>query len=268
MVRETGLPRESIVKALTHALEPLAHVHAFWEAGAAAFDRVDEWSDIDLYIVVDDASVTEAFQIVEKTLEGLSPIELRHEVSWPPASGVFQKFYRLRNASEYLLIDLAVMTQSAPDKFLTREIHGDAVFFFNKGGSVRIPALDAEAFVRGLLARRQRLRERMVLFGPFVPKEILRGNRLEALEFYRALVIPSLVEALRMRYGPRHYDFRMRYVYRELPSDVVRRLETLAFIKDPEDLAAKYREARAWFDKAIEEVDETQVRREVAGSSK
>jgi hypothetical protein len=71
-----------------------------------------------------------------------------------------------------------------------------------------------------------------------------------------------------MRYGPRHYDFRMRYVYRELPPEVVRRLEALTFIKDPEDLASKYREARAWFDKAIEEVDETQVRREVAGSSK
>jgi predicted nucleotidyltransferase len=268
MVRKARLPRESINRTLKDELEPLPYVHAFWEAGAAAFGRVDAWSDIDLYIVVDDTAVAETFRVVEKTLATLSPIELKHEVPWPPAAGVFQKFYRLEDTNEYLLIDLAVMTQSAPDKFLAREIHGDAVFFFNKGGSVQIPAFNAEAFVVGLLARRQRVRERMDLFGPFVPKEILRGNRLEALEFYRALVIPSLVEALRMRYGPRHYDFRMRYVYRELPPDVIRRLETLAFIKDPGDLAAKYREARAWFDKAIEEVDETQVRREVAGSSK
>lgn len=198
MVRETRLPQESIVQALTDGLEPLTYVHAFWEAGAAAFDRVDEWSDIDLYIVVDDAAVADAFRVVEKTLESVSPIELKHEVSWPPASGIFQKFYRLDDTSEYLLIDLAVMTQSAPDKFLTREIHGDAVFFFNKGESVQIPAFNSEAFARALLERRQRLRERMELFGPFVRKEILRGNRLEALEFYRALVIPSLVEALRI----------------------------------------------------------------------
>src|SRR5207247_1844575 len=84
------------------------------------------------------------------------------------------------------------------------------------------------------------LRERMELSGPFVEKELLRGHRLEALEFYRALVVPSLVAALRMRYVPRHYDFRMRYVYRELPPDVVRRLEGLAFVTDPEDLATKY----------------------------
>ena len=71
-----------------------------------------------------------------------------------------------------------------------------------------------------------------------------------------------------MRYGPLHYDFRMRYVYRELPPDVVRRLEGLAFVKDPEDLTTKYRQARAWFDKAIEDVDEEEIRRDVAGTSK
>src|SRR5205807_4743165 len=170
MVRKTKLSRESIVKALADELEPLSHIHAFWEAGAAAFGRVDEWSDIDLYIVVDDAAVPETFRVVEKTLESSSPIKVKHEVPWPPASGIFQRFYRLENTSEYLLIDLAVMTRSAPDKFLTKEIHGDAVFLFNKAGSVRIPAFDAEAFARGLLARRQRLRERMDLFGPFVQK--------------------------------------------------------------------------------------------------
>ena len=60
----------------------------------------------------------------------------------------------------------------------------------------------------------------------------------------------------------------MRYVYRELPLDVVRRLETLSFVKDSEDLGTKYREARTWFDDALERVDETQVRRKVAGGSK
>src|SRR5437870_1623781 len=82
-------------------------------------------------------TVSEAFIIVEKTLTALSPIQIKHEVSWPPASGVFQKFYRLEGTSEFLLVDLAVMTLSAPDKFLGPQIHGDAVFLFNKKGSVR-----------------------------------------------------------------------------------------------------------------------------------
>jgi len=236
MARSEELSRLSIVHGMTEALEPLSFVHAFYEGGAAAFHRIDVWSDIDLYIVVDDALVPDTF--------------------------------RLEKAGEFLLVDLAVLTVSAPDKFLVRQIHGDVVFLFNKGDSIKIPPLDREAFIRGLLDHRRRLRERMELFGPFVEKELLRGHMLEALEFYRALVVPSLVGALRMRYGPRHYVFRMRYVYRELPPDVIRRLEALAFVKDLEDLETKYREARVWFDKAIEDVDEEQIRRDAAGTSK
>src|SRR5438128_7911001 len=215
MARGRKVSRDLIVQALTEALEPLSFVHAFWEAGAAAFNRIDEWSDIDLYIVVDDApAVSETFVIVEKALTALSPIRLKHQVSWPPTSGIYQKFYRLAGTSEFLLVDLAVMTLSAPDKFLVREIHGEAVFLFNKGDTVRIPPLDAEAFVRGPLERRRRLVERMELFGPFIPKEIHRGNWLEALEFYRDIVLQSLIEALRMLHGPLQFDFRIRYVYR------------------------------------------------------
>jgi hypothetical protein len=147
-----------------------------------------------------------------------------------------------------------------------REIHGDAVFLFNKGHTVRVPPLDADAFVRGVLERRRRLVERMELFGPFVPKEIHRRNWPEALEFYRGLVIPSLVEALRMQHGPLHHDLRMRYVYRELPSDVLRRLERLAFVKDADDLAAKYEEALAWFHEAIGAIDEKRIRAQVSDS--
>src|SRR3989441_11757863 len=66
-----------------------------------------------------------------------------------------------------------------------------------------------------------------------------------------------------MHYGPLHYDFRMRYAYRELPRDVLRRLENLAFIKDPDDLAAKYPQAIAWFREAIEAVDERLVRHRI-----
>jgi predicted nucleotidyltransferase len=264
-----GTPsRETIVRALVDKLRLRSYVHAVWEGGAAAFDRIDAWSDIDLYIVVDDDKVPPTFEAVEECLTALSPIRIRHEATWPADSGIFQKFYRLEKTDEFLLIDLAVLTLSAPDKFLIREIHGEAVFLFNKENAVTIPPLDQETFVRGLLDRRKRLTERMELFGPFVEKEIHRGNKLEALEFYRALVLQSLVEALRMRYGPRHYDFRMRYVYRELPADVVRRLEHLAFVKDTKDLEGKCREAAAWFREAIGEVDDKEVRRRLSGRSK
>src|SRR5439155_20308800 len=107
------------------------------------------------------------------------PIRLIHEESWPAASGIFQKFYRLEKAGKFLLVDLTVLTVSAPDKFLVREIHGEVVFLFNKGDSIQIPPLDREAFVRGLLDHRRRLRERMEFCVPFIEKDRLLGHRLE-----------------------------------------------------------------------------------------
>jgi len=46
--------REIIIQTLVDALKPLDYIYAFWEGDAAAFDRIDEWSDIDLYLVVDE----------------------------------------------------------------------------------------------------------------------------------------------------------------------------------------------------------------------
>lgn len=201
MSRGASLFRDSIIAALTAELRRLPFVHAFCEGGSAAFDRVDEWSDIDLYIVVDDAAVPQTFLAVEKILASLSPIRINHPVSWPPATGIHQRFYHLEGSSEFLVVDLAVFAASAQDKFLAREIHGDPAVIFDKDGTTRAPALDKEGFVRGLLERRRRLAQQMELFGPFVKKELLRGNDLEAIEFYRVYVLRFLVEALRMQHS-------------------------------------------------------------------
>lgn len=72
MTKERELTSNTITQALTETLKPLNYVHAFYEAGAIAFDRIDEWSDVDLYLVVDDDRVNQAFQDVEKTLQSLS----------------------------------------------------------------------------------------------------------------------------------------------------------------------------------------------------
>jgi len=51
--------------------------------------------------------------------------------------------------------------------------------------------------------------------------------------------------------------------YREFPPEILRRLEHLAFVKDPDDLAAKYPQAIALFREAIESVDERLVRHHI-----
>jgi hypothetical protein len=255
-MKEKTLTREVILKTLVNELEPLDYVHAFYEGGAAAFHRVDEWSDIDLMAVVDDEKVDATFLAAEKALESISPIEQKVRTPQLPWPGVFQTFYKLENASEFLLIDFAVLKPGASEKFLDPVIHGDVVFYFNKDATLKPVVFDKEAFVKRLRVRREALKARFSIFNNLVQKEINRGNYLEAMEWYHVFTLAGLVEALRMRHNPVHFDFRMRYVYYELPPEVIRRLESLYFIKDVKDLQEKYGEATRWFKETMSRIDQ------------
>ena len=98
------LTREVIIQTLVNALKPIDYVHTFWEGGAAAFNRIVEWSDIDLYLVVSDKKVDETFRVVEKAWKSLYPVKQKYDVPHPPQSGIFQAFYRLKGQVNTLLL--------------------------------------------------------------------------------------------------------------------------------------------------------------------
>jgi len=260
-MNETKLTRNTIIQTLVEALRPLDYVHAFYEGGAAAFDRIDEWSDIDAYVIVDDDRVDQTFLVVEKALKALSSIKQKLAVPQLPWPGVSQAFYRLEGASEYLIIDLAVLKLSSPEKFLESEIHGNVVFYFNKDNSAMPPPLDKEAFVKKLHARLDRLKIRFDMFSNFVQKELNRANYLEAIEWYYAFTLAPLVEVLRIKHNPFHYDFRMRYIHRELPPETIKKLEQFYFVKEESDLQQKYYEAVKWFQEIVFQIDLTETKR-------
>jgi len=255
--------RETVIQTLVNALKPLSYVYAFYEGGAAAFGRVDDWSDIDLYLIVEDTKVNEAFLAVEEALKSISSIKQKYEVTQLPWPGVSQAFYRLDNASEYLIIDLAILKLNSPEKFLQSEIHGNVVFYFNKLDKINVPRFDRDAFAEKIGERLKRLQGRFDMFSNFVQKEINRGNFLEALDLYYSLVLGSLVEVLRIEHNPVHYDFRMRYVHYELLPEDVAELERLYFVKNAEELQAKYREATEWFRKAMSKVERKEIMKQL-----
>lgn len=260
MPEPNSVTREAIVQALVETLEPLPYVDAFWEGGAASYQRLDAWSDLDLYLVVADDCIAETLRAVEDALSALSPIRRKYEPAWPAESGIAQAFYRLERTTEYLLVDLAVLKRSAPDKFLETEVHGRALFAFNKGHAVSVPPLDVDAFLKKLLDRRERLSERIALFGPFVSKELHRKNGLGALEAYQRIVLDALVQVLQMRYAPAHHGFSVRYARYELPPDVVARLEDLSYAGSADQLPEKCLAAVEWFRDTVAEVNEEQIR--------
>ncbi len=248
--------RKEILKAIMDAFLPIPYVHSLWEGGSAAFGRVDEYSDIDLHAIVDDEQVGELFMVTEETLTAISPIIIKYQVPEPTWHGHSQTFYRLRDTSKFLIIDLAVMKRSNSNRFLEREMHGQARVLFDKSGLVSAPVFDWEGLEVTLRARLARLRVLFDLFEPLAEKEILRGNPLDAQAFYQRFTIQPLVEVLRMKYDPPRYQFSMRYLYFDLPEPVSRQLEELVFPANLPDMAAKRQRALAWFEQVWAELNE------------
>jgi hypothetical protein len=266
MTTNHNLTRETIIQTLVDALEPLAYVHAFWEGGAAAFNRIDDWSDLDLYIAVDDEKVDETFLAIENALKSVSPLKQIYAIPQLPWPGLSQKFYKLERASEYHILDLVVMKLTSPEKLLEPEIHGNAVFYFSKSDKLQTSPLDKDKIVEKLQKRLERLTARFDLFNMVTQKELNRGNYLEAIDTYHMLTLASLVEALRITYHPLHHDFRMRYIHYELPSEVIKKLKRLYFVESEKDLQEKYYEATKWFQEVISQIDQKRIERKVRKS--
>lgn len=239
--------RAQVVDTLRTLLLDLPVVRAAWLGGASAFDRVDEWSDIDLNIIVEDDAVDRAFAAVEEGLEALGGIDLVHEIPSPTWHGHAQKFYRLKNASPFLLIDFVVQRRSAGNRFLEAEIHGHPRILFDHDRLAGPVPLDSERHERALAARKAQLPVLFDLFQVLVLKELNRGNDIEALSFYHAFTLRPLVEALRIRYAPHHSSFHTRYIHYDLPPGIVDRLRTLFFVRDADDLRNRLAEAGSFF---------------------
>jgi predicted nucleotidyltransferase len=239
------ITREILIRTLRNVLEPLPYVDGAWLGGSAAFGKLDSYSDVDLCVIVEDDSVDSTFNVIEKALEELSPIAARYETS--TTSAFRQRAYSLRDAPEFLIVEAAIFGRSNPNRFLEREIHGVPVVLFDKSGAVRAMPLDIEA---DLVAARQRLpalKAGFQIFQHLTKKEIARGHAAEALLFYHGFTLRPLVEALRILHCPHRRMFHLRYLDRDFPPDVAKRIGDLTFVKDVEDLAKKRVEAEEWF---------------------
>ena len=239
--------RHQILTRLQTVLEPQDDICAMWEGGSAARGEADQWSDIDAVVVCEEGAVAEVFEVVEAALERLSPIDLTWQVPEPTWHGHAQRFYRLEEAPEYLLVDLVVMKRGTEKRFLVAERHGQPVVLFDKTGLVEPAEFDADGFRAQAAAELTDLKVRFEMLQCLVDKELQRGRPLDAMNYYLGCTLAPLIKALGMRYRPTRYDFGRRYTREDFPTDVADELEALHFVCDADDLVAKRARAEKMF---------------------
>ncbi len=239
--------RDRISDAVCEALLPLPHVLAGWESGSVAFDLVDEYSDIDLNFLIDDAALVDSlYAAVEAALDTVSPISASH--SQPPG-----RYYKLRDGGDFLLVDVCIFQTGALGERLDVERHGNIRPLFDKGEWLRGDPSGVVSQVASRARRRDELEEWFSVSQNFVRKAISRGHEVEALAAFWGYTLRPLVELLRMQYCPARWDFGMRYLERDLPGPVYDELRAIMFVGEPVDLSDQLAKAVAWGERLLRE---------------
>ena len=242
--------RDRIVRVVSTALEQHQAARAGWEGGSAAFGAIDAYSDIDLnFVVDDDCSLDELYDLAEAALVDVSPISLVHAV--PPG-----RYYKLAVGGDFLFVDLCLYRESASEIPLDPDRHGDIRRLFDKGRWTNPKPVDQAAFHGARDARYRELSKWFVVSQSFVRKAILRGKHVEAVASYWSYTLNPLSELLRMRFCPIRWDFRgMRYLERDLPSHVYEEFKELVFVSNLKDLETKRVAAEGWGVRLLTELD-------------
>lgn len=241
------IEREKLLNNLIEPLIKLEFVNAAWEIGAIAFNRIDKYSDIDLMIDCNDDKIEELFLIIEDKLNEIDSIEFDYRMPFPSNAEYQQKFYKLKNYSKYFTLDLAILKNSAKEKFLEREIHGNIKILFDKIDITKVKALNKLEFAEKIDNTINDLKKRMLMFHQIVEKEFYRNNPCEAIYGYNSLILNSLITLIRIYFNPFHFNFRQRYLHYELDKKTIKKLQNLFFVKDTTDLKKKYKIAMEWF---------------------
>jgi predicted nucleotidyltransferase len=250
--------RDKILQVLIRELQSQDFVLAFWQGGSAAHGYTDEWSDIDIEVIVEDNYVEETFQIVEAALQTISEISLKYRVPEPTWHSHSQCFYQLAGVSPFLVIDFAVMKRSSRNDFLDVERHGNPVIAFDKANLVVPTHLDTTKHFAKMKERFVSLKTTFNFRQLFVQKEILRGHFAEAVAKYHNYTLNPLIELLGMLYRPYRYDFMLlKYFNRDFPPEVVARVDALYSIRDLNELAKKHQLAEEMFVETLSHLEET-----------
>ncbi len=237
--------RETIVTALTEGLRAHPAVYGLWLEGADAHGLVDEYSDLDFWLDVEDGQADEVFAAIRSILSNLAPLDYDHE-SPHPHPRIRHLCLHLAGTSEFLDLDVNLQDHSRHIALREGFVDEKVLVLFDKGGTMPTEAVDWPAFRQELSLREAELRAIFPLLCTRTRRPVARGHYLDARGYY-GQVLNLLVELARIRYQPTKHDFGLKHVTRDLPPETLTQLERLFTVTSVQDIDDRLREAEAYF---------------------
>jgi hypothetical protein len=252
--------RNEIIAQIELALKPLPFVNALWLEGADAANAVDEYSDIDFWVDIDDDFDEQAYEAVENALARLAPIDYKYIMNHGHPK-IRQRIYHLAGTSEYLAIDFCWQFRSRPrDEYAYYEncsIEGVKILF-DKIGVIRYRPMNPSDFAGYNQQRLDEMKYRRTQHAR-AEKYLHRGLFLEAYAYYNRYALEPLISLLRLIYTPAYIDHHLIHISRHIPEVRRQKLEYFAQISGLEDMATKMPQAAKWFDELLTEIEKQET---------
>ena len=178
--------KNKIIETLKNQLQHLDYVHAMWIEGSLAEKDNDEYSDLDIWLSVEDKRLRSIFDDVEKALETIAPIDFKLVLK--PIGELGHNVYHLAGMSEFLTLD--INTQKFSRDVVLREEIDLYEIIFDKTGIIRTMPRESINFNKD-----EELAE-LIKFIDYtalsVKKNALRGKKMESREYYRSILVHVL----------------------------------------------------------------------------
>lgn len=235
--------RTEIKTSLHDLLVAQEQILAVWEGGAAATGFLDQYSDLDLYIIINNQDTGAVFELLQEHFCKLYGIERQFRMPEPTWHGMSQCFYLLSDCEDFFYLDIAVVPVSNPIKFTELDRHGNALIWFDKESvytSANTSREDQDKLVLKILHGVTALDFLSIIE---LRKAIARNNWIAAQMNFQLFVNRHIVPLMNIKYRPCKADFGIRYTDRDYPPEAVRVLEDLLRITSVEDISVNSRKA-------------------------
>jgi predicted nucleotidyltransferase len=228
--------RQEAIRLLKELMQNNSNYLAAWEGGSAATGYLDENSDLDLGIIVKDDYVEESVSELKAFIEKIWGIDFFIRVPEPNWHGHSQFFCKPKSEFDFFYFDILIEKETCTkDRFTSSDRHGQSIIWFDHNRIIDTNPLPKDTFSEQYKRIQTQMSESFPLLSLELKKNLFRRKKIESFESYFGF-LRRYVALLNIKYRPAKYDFGLRYIDRDFPTDMANQIENLLYVKDFEKL--------------------------------
>ena len=231
-------------------------VRCAWVGGSAATGGWDEWSDLDVVVLVTPGSHDGAYERIVASARASFPLDHVWQLPagvWPGGRQAFLNTQPRpgRLAEPTVLVDLVVWDLTDERRSVDPRRHGDIDVRHDPDGLVVIAPDDEGVMAAAREEAVDQARQRRATGEWLVNRAVARGHLAEATDLYLRFGLGPVVRLLRIRHCPWRHDYGLRYLDTDLPTAEKDRV--LSLLPRADRLGEQSAEVFAWQDELLAE---------------